>query len=323
MGVMSSRLALHDAMQEIGRWAAGRGIPLVFFHGSGGSVGRGGGSVAEQFATWPPGAGRVVKQTLQGEMVERTLATPEILRSQVLKIAASQAAPPGQTEPGPLSRRLARLERRTFENLVGSIGFRALLEKATPYARLGALAIGSRPTRRAGSADSGLEDLRAIPWVLCWTQTRYLLHAWLGAGSAWKALIRDEGCHAAALQEAAGRDPFLRGYLRLLGFTLAKTAPRIWSQYVAALAEDATDLADRLEEERRHALELAVAASPSGELLHDRVWLRESIHHRAPMIHPLNLLQIDVLSRPRLEAEDEMLFRETVTGIAAGMLTTG
>ena len=77
MGVLSSRLAIHDAMQDIGRWARRRDLRIIFFHGSGGSVGRGGGTVEEQFATWPPGAGHVVKQTLQG--VNRRLASLRLM----------------------------------------------------------------------------------------------------------------------------------------------------------------------------------------------------------------------------------------------------
>ena len=87
MGVLVSRLAIQEAMSAIAAWGAAHEIKILFFHGSGGSVGRGGGSIADQAACWPSGATAVVKQTLQGEMVERTLATPEIFRSQVLQIA--------------------------------------------------------------------------------------------------------------------------------------------------------------------------------------------------------------------------------------------
>jgi phosphoenolpyruvate carboxylase len=162
--------------------------------------------------------------------------------------------------------------------------------------------------------------------VLCWTQTRYLLHGWLGIGTAWRHL-RKEGDAAERLRRAMKRDPLLRAYLRALGFTLAKTAPTLWSEYVRRLSPRvAPALVRRLERERRDALELARCASPDGELLHDRRWLLESIRYRAPMIHPLNLLQIDALERTRsgrIREIDDELFRESVTGIAAGMLTTG
>ncbi|HBP19689.1 MAG TPA: hypothetical protein DEA08_18100 [Planctomycetes bacterium] len=319
MGVLASRLAIHDAMREIGAWAEERGLRVLFFHGSGGSVGRGGGRIEERFAAWPAGACAVVKETLQGEMVERTLATPEILRSQIEKIAFHQAAPPTPAKVTPFTRELGRLAEERFVEAINDPDFRALLQQATPYARLDALNIGSRPSKRAKKG--GLESLRAIPWVLCWTQTRYLLHAWLGTGVAWRKLRKQD---PQALDRAIERDPLLRSYLRVLGFTLAKTEPQVWQAYVDELADAGLDkIAKSMARERNDALDLAQSSTRDGELLSYRPWLRESIHLRAPMIHPLNLLQLEVLTKQRLGKAEELLFRETVTGIAAGMLTTG
>ena len=323
MGVLASRLAIQEAMSAIAAWGAAGGIKILFFHGSGGSVGRGGGSIADQAASWPSGATAVVKQTLQGEMVERTLATPEIFRSQVMQIAAVQASPPRFRATSVAARNLADRSQTAYVELVNSTEFMNLLRAATPYTRLGSLNIGSRPVkRRAGMAPAGLEELRAIPWVLCWTQTRYLLHAWIGIGTAWRE-ARTNAQTRARLLKALKRDPLLRSWLRLLNFTLAKTEPEIWRQYVKTLIGRSGPLVTRLEQEWHDAVDLATQLSPDGTLLSDKRWLRESIYYRAPMIHPLNLIQIEVLSHPRLSAERELLFRETVTGIAAGMLTTG
>ena len=323
MGLLASRVAIHETMRAIGAWAAAREIKILFFHGSGGSVGRGGGSIADQAASWPTGAMEVVKQTLQGEMVERTLATPEILRSQVLQIADVQGAPPRFKAASAAVQDLAERSRTAYVALVGSTQLLDLLRSATPYTRLGALNIGSRPVKRkAGIAPAGIEQLRAIPWVLCWTQTRYLLHAWVGIGTAWRE-VRVDAQARARLLKALERDPLLRSYLRLLRFTLAKTVPAIWREYVKTLVGKPPPLVTRLEREWNDALDLATQVSPDGKLLSHRRWLRESIYYRAPMIHPLNLIQIEVLSHPRLSAAQELLFRETVTGIAAGMLTTG
>jgi phosphoenolpyruvate carboxylase len=200
--------------------------------------------------------------------------------------------------------------------------FRELLGAATPYARLEALTIGSRPVARKGG-EASLEKLRAIPWVLCWTQTRLLLHAWLGVGEAWRARTdRDEA--TARLRRAREEDPLLHSYLRLLAFTLAKTEPEIWRRYHAALAPESTrSLVAELETSFEAALELADCATEGEGLLPDRPWLEESIRYRAAMIHPLNLLQRELLARADWAEDDERLFRETVTGIAAGMLTTG
>lgn len=241
----------------------------------------------------------------------------------MLQIAAVQAAPPRTKAASAAARDLAARSQTAYVELVDSPEFIELLRRATPYTRLGALNIGSRPVkRRAGAARAGLEQLRAIPWVLCWTQTRYLLHAWMGIGTAWRTVRTDPQARA-RLMRALERDPLLRSYLRLLGFTLAKTEPAIWRQYVKTLIGTSPLLVTRLEREWHDALDLARQASPDRTLLTDRRWLRESIYYRAPMIHPLNLMQIDVLAQPRLGKTRELLFRETVTGIAAGMLTTG
>jgi phosphoenolpyruvate carboxylase len=290
-------------------------------------VGRGGGTLQDRAATWPSDLLRPLKETLQGEMVERSLATPEILRGNVLKLAAIQAQPPSYVPPGEWIQRLGAESQRAFAEVVGSPELRTLLAAATPYDHLGVLTIGSRPVRRKKKqASAGLESLRAIPWVLCWTQTRYLLHAWLGVGSAWRKLRQEKGAEA-TLRRELRRDPLLRSYLRLLGFTLAKTAPRLWEEYVRTLGpEAAPGLVKRLAREREDALDLASRVSKAGTLLPDRPWLLESIYYRSPMIHPLNLLQLEVLGRARgakFKKADELLFRETVTGVAAGMLTTG
>jgi phosphoenolpyruvate carboxylase len=345
MGALASRLAIHDAMLRVGRWAASKRVPLLFFHGAGGSEGRGGGTIEEQAALWPAGSLAQVKVTIQGEMVERTFSTPEILKSQVLHWARVQHAPPKARPPGALTRTLAKLAHEAFADIVQRPSFTELLDRATPYRALGELHIGSRPSRRSPLAEFGdrgsrisgragalaeIEGLRAIPWVMCWTQSRLLLPAWLGLGRAWREAGR--GVSSKALATALETDPMLRSYLRTLRFALAKEAPRIWLEYVRRLAPGADEaLLGSLERERSLALDLARRASgarwvrgPRARgLLPDRPWLAESIFYRAPMIHPLNLLQIGTLSRPRPGPDDLRLLRETVTGIAAGMLTTG
>ena len=324
MGMLASRVALHDTMRRIVDWAEAEEITPLFFHGHGGSVGRGGGRIEDLVATWPPRARTPYKYTLQGEMVERTLATPEILRSLVGKVAEVQSNPPPYRGVSDLARDLARTAEASFAARVESDAFRALLEAATPYTRLQELTIGSRPARRSGG---GLEELRAIPWVLCWTQTRLLVHAWLGTGDAWRQWQEGSGCETTpkdALNEACREDPLFRSYTRLLSFTMAKTERAVWRRYRRALADNVpAGLIEELTADYEAALDLALQARGSDTLLPDRPWLQESIRYRAPMIHPLNLLQIELLAKAEWNEAEVQLFRETVTGIAAGMLTTG
>ncbi len=320
MGMLASRVGVHRAMRRIGQWAEGAGLTAVFFHGHGGSVGRGGGRIEDLAATWPPAARSPYKYTLQGEMVERTLATPELLRSLVAKVATVQHEPPAYQGVGTLASELGEASQAAFAATVASPEFLTLLRSATPYPRLSALTVGSRPTKRSG--DASLESLRAIPWVLCWTQTRLLLHAWLGIGRAWRAL-RDDPAIEERLAEARRDDPLFRSYARLLSFTLAKTSPPLWERYHRTLAPDGAVSVEELARDYEAAMDLACRAAGGEILLSDRPWLAESIHYRAPMIHPLNLLQIELLAAPEWTPDEERLFRETVTGIAAGMLTTG
>ncbi len=321
MGALASRLAIEEAMVALSRWAKAKKVRLQFFHGSGGSGGRGGGTIEEQASGWPRGALSRIKVTLQGEMAQRTLATPEILRSQVTHMAAVQADPPAREGPGPLVRFLAARAHEEFGKLIKSPDFRELLNSATPYPRLDVLNIGSRPTKRKSQAS--LENLRAIPWVLCWTQTRLLLPVWYGIGTAWRQVSREKGARK-KLARAMKKDPLLRSYIRLLGFALAKSDPLIWNEYARRLGGNKTKrMVARIESERKAALALVWAAAPGQGPLWDRSWLKESIFYRTPMIHPLNLLQISLLEKKDWAKRDQMLFRETVTGIAAGMLTTG
>lgn len=320
MGALPSRAAIRRAMNAVSRWAAARRLTPVFFHGSGGSAGRGGGTVEEQAATWPASSRGLIKLTLQGEMIERTFATPEILRSTVSRWARVQNRPPAGGRAHPLTRRFAALAHAEFARLVADPGLVDLLRAATPYPRLSALHIGSRPFAR--KSEAGLEGVRAIPWVLCWTQTRLLLPAWYGVGSAWSAL-RAGGARPEELRAAMAADPLLRSYVRQLDFTVAKCEPLIWEEYVRRLAPPRTrPVVDAIAREYAACVRFLRAASP-GAALGERAWLLESIRYRAPMIHPLNLLQIEALARRRPSAARERLFRETVTGIAAGMLTTG
>ena len=149
MGSLASRLAIHEAMGQLEAWGRKRKISLVFFQGSGGSIDRGGGPVEDAAAAWTTQALSPVKLTVQGEMIERTLASPEILRSNVSKIARLQATPPRRRSPGAFVRELAAHAEVRFKEVVADPAFHELLHLATPYLRLDRLTIGSRPSKRA------------------------------------------------------------------------------------------------------------------------------------------------------------------------------
>jgi phosphoenolpyruvate carboxylase len=321
MGVLASRLAISDCLRELTRLFARHRVTPLFFHGSGGSVDRGGGSIQEQTASWPLSALRRYKATIQGEMVERTFASPEITTGGVRKIAA-RAGAALHDRRAPASPRVVRAfaaaASAEYRRQIGAREFLDVVEKATAYRYLNELKIGSRPSKR-NTGQLAISSLRAIPWVLSWTQTRVLFPTWWGVGTAWGRL---KPADRRALKRAYATDPLFRSYVKLLGFTLAKVELPVWRLYLEnSSLPEARKRAVEAEFRREYARarELVRAMAESRDLLWFRPWLGMSIRLRAPMIHPLNVLQCLALER----GGDRRLIRESVTGIASGMMTTG
>lgn len=318
-GVLPSRLRIAEAMHAIDERCRDERVTPLFFQGSGGSVDRGGGSVAEQTAWWPAGALKNYKVTIQGEMVERSLANPEITRGQLERITQSAGRwPEAATQAMPGSEALESFANRVasrYRSMIHSPELLEAVELATPYSDLDVLRIGSRPTKRAGKLS--VEGLRAIPWVLCWTQTRVLFPIWWGVGSAW---AESNGKERRELIRVYADDPLFSSFMRALGFTLAKVELPVWRMYLerSPLPRPTREkLWEEFISEYERALTFTCAVTRT-ELLSWQPWLRESITLRSPMIHPLNLLQILAI-----EQRDSELLRLTVTGIASGMMTTG
>jgi phosphoenolpyruvate carboxylase len=196
----------------------------------------------------------------------------------------------------------------------------AMVEEATPYRFLSALKIGSRPTKRASSQKGTLAvtSLRAIPWILCWTQTRVLFPTWWGTGRSWRAMLP---AHQKKLKNEYKTNPLFRSFIHVLAFTVAKVELPIWDLYLSeSNLAPAEAQRFKLEFAREYASTLHFFKELTGKAdpLWFRPWLAESIHLRSPMIHPLNLLQI--LAE---KDHDLPLLRVAVTGVASGMLTTG
>lgn len=318
-GVLASRLAIAEALPRLEKLCLQEHITPVFFHGSGGSTDRGGGSIEDQTAWWPRSALRRYKVTVQGEMVERSLATPEIAQSQVEHILASAAK--GLQRAVKIRRHrvlenFAQKSSEAYRQQVTSPSFLEMVEKATPYSYLNFLKIGSRPAKRATQLQ--VSGLRAIPWILCWTQTRVLFPTWWGVGSAWQKSTPSE---RRALRKVYRQEPVFTSYVKALGYTLAKIEMPVWQMYLEQSpwpANKSRQAFKDFQAELQWARHFFHEVSGLRDETADRPWLGESIRLRSAMIHPLNLLQI-LAERE----QDANLLRVTVTGISAGMLTTG
>ncbi|MNJ96778.1 Phosphoenolpyruvate carboxylase [compost metagenome] len=318
-GVLASRLAIAEALPRLEKVCESAKLTPLFFHGSGGSIDRGGGSIEDQTAWWPKSALRRYKGTIQGEMVERTLATPAIAERQLSQIfeSASEGLEKNQAfTKDPVLAIFAQNISAAYREQITSPAFLKMVEAATPYSYLNVLKIGSRPSKRTKQLT--VSGLRAIPWVLCWTQTRVLFQTWWGVGSAWESLNTSQ---RSALKKSFQKDAVFTSYVKALGFTLAKIELEVWQLYLDQSSLSETEKKNvflQFKTEYEKTLRCFRELTGHQELLWFRPWLAESIRLRSPMIHPLNILQI--LAK---KEKDVHLLRVTVTGVASGMLTTG
>jgi phosphoenolpyruvate carboxylase len=336
-GLMAARWQLQRT--QIALTALGResGVRVVFFHGRGGSVSRGGGKTGRAVLAAPPGSvDGTLRATEQGEVIHRkygiralAIRNLEQATAAVLQATLRPRAPdPREEQWHAIAADLAQAGRARYRALVYDEGrgdglrFDDYFRAATPIDVIERLHIGSRPSRRG---NAGIRGLRAIPWVFSWAQNRSGLTAWYGVGSALQHGIDVHGMDAMA---AMARDwPFFRTLLDDLEMTLAKSDIGIFECY-SRLAGDLHDaLFPGIAAEFARTRELLLALRGEDELLTGDPRLRLAIRLRNPYVDPISLLQVDLLKRWRDGGrEDDALLEalfSTVNGIAAGIQNTG
>lgn len=344
-GILTSSWELYQAQERLWEAARAYGVELRLFHGRGGTVGRGGGPSHEAILAQPPEtvAGRI-KITEQGEVVSSKYSLPEIAQRSLelttaAVIAASLPSTPATAAP---QRRMKRWENameelsavayESYRRLVYETpGFYEYFIEATPVEELQHLRLGSRPTRRKSSSKN-LDDLRAIPWVFGWTQSRHLLPGWLAVGTAIEEFLRvDPQARLQLLQEMYARWPFFHSTISNIAMTLAKADFQIARQYATRLA--GRGLGRRmfrlLGDEYARTTHAVLQITGERRLLDNYTVLQRSIEVRNPYVDPMSYLQIELLARKRSggvrQDRDKLLYAIllTINGIAAGMRNTG
>ncbi|KAA1258891.1 Phosphoenolpyruvate carboxylase [Rubripirellula obstinata] len=335
-GYLSACWALHQAQKELVELASKHDVLLTFFHGRGGSLGRGGGPAARSILSLPAGTFRgAFRITEQGEVLADRYDDPEIAHRHLEQVIWSSMLASGKpSEPDPQSwcdciDQMADASHTKYRELVEHDGFVQFFRLVTPVSEIEQLPIGSRPSRRRGGAS--LSDLRAIPWVFSWTQSRCLIPAWYGLGTALGTMLKDE-TKCAELKKMYQDWPFFRACIDNAELALAKTDLGI-SDHYSKLADGSPSLAtiaamvsDEFSKTRTGVLTL----TGMDDLLDGTPWLKESIRVRNRYIDPLNLIQVQLLKRcHEAESPEEVpadlrhLTRLTINGIAAGMRTSG
>jgi phosphoenolpyruvate carboxylase len=333
-GYLSACWSLHQAQRELVKIAEQHGIALTFFHGRGGSLGRGGGPAARSIMSLPRGTFHGdLRLTEQGEVLADRYDDPAIAHrhlEQVLWSSLLAAGAPADSDSSgwyAVMDGLAETSLASYRRLLEQPGFVEFFRRVTPISEIEQLPIGSRPSRR--KPDGGLADLRAIPWVFSWTQSRCLLPAWYGIGAAMGPLV-DQDATRSQLQTMYDQWPFFRALIDNAELALAKSDLGIASEY-ASLANNEDSLrtiGSMIQREYRESCRAVLALTECAELLDGTPWLKESIRVRNRFIDPLNLIQVELLRRgqtPQADAAEELrhLTRLSINGIAAGMRTSG
>jgi phosphoenolpyruvate carboxylase len=331
-GILASRWALQRTQVELLELSQQAGVRIVFFHGRGGSVSRGGGKTERAIIAAPRGTvDGVLRVTEQGEVIHRkygirALALRNLEQATAAVMRASlRPRPQEPREAGwrELATELAQTSRAHYRALVHEhVEFPAYFRAATPIDVIERLRLGSRPSKRR---EGGIDALRAIPWVFAWSQNRSGLTGWYGVGTALEHGIATHGHDAIA---AMAHDwPFFAAMLDDIEMLMAKSDLAIFERYsrLAGPLHDTFYAGIAAEFERT--ADTILALRGRSQLLQDDYRLRLSIRLRNPYVDPISLLQVELLQRWRdAGREDEALFQAlvaTVNGIAAGIQNTG
>jgi phosphoenolpyruvate carboxylase len=333
-GYVASNWTLYKATTRLMQVCGSYGVRLRLFHGRGGTVGRGGGPSYEAVLSQPPGSvDGALRLTEQGEVIASKYTDPENGRRNLeILVAATMEASLVRQESETDARflvimeELARLALKRYRNLVQAPGFMDYFRAATPFSEIATLNIGSRPPARKPSQK--LEDLRAIPWVFSWSQSRAMLPGWYGFGGAVAEWLDMGRGTMAELREMHAQWPFFRAMLSNLDMVLAKADLGIAGRY-AELVQDRTlgvTIFESIKKEWDAAKTQLFAITGAGEFLADNPTLARSIRNRFAYLDPLNHIQVELLRRYRAGDQDERTVRAihlTINGIAAALRNSG
>lgn len=342
-GILASNWQLYNAQLNIRTVCDQHGVTFRLFHGRGGSIGRGGGYSSEAILAQPSGTvnGRI-RITEQGEMISQKYGFREIalrtLEQVINSVIKSSFYPPGTPVPPPPAPdwirhmdRISDLSMEAYQDLINGTDFMKVYQVYTPIDLISTLQIGSRPTRR--KAGTSLKDLRAIPWVFSWMQTRLLIPGFYGVGTGLSRWINENPETGLPFLQKLYREwNYFSTFIKNIENALGKSNTRLAMEYLDLFPDkkQGEQFLSGLLNEFNLTREMILMITGENRILDHQSTLQRSIHRRNPYIDPMNRIQIRLLKQLRTLQEDDperaqilFVLRETVNGIAAGMKNTG
>jgi phosphoenolpyruvate carboxylase len=338
-GYTASRWCLHKASSALKAVCLTKGVGLRLFHGRGGSVGRGGGPSYAAILAQPQGTvGGQIRVTEQGEMIARKFGNKAIAFKTLDSFSAAvfKASLPvrhenlvqtqealAEAKYAPLMEALSGASFKVYRKLVyDDPEFLAFFKSVTPVSELTDLNIGSRPASRTASGK--IEDLRAIPWVFSWSQSRMMLPGWYGFSAAVRSLEVED----ATLIEMVKAWGFFDVFLANMEMALAKTDMKSAALYAAMATDPAASkrIFATICAEHEATVSLVLRIRGAKMLLSGYDQLRGSIERSNPLLHTLNRLQVKLLKKRREGNQHKLVklaMQLSVNGIASALRNTG
>ncbi len=336
-GYLQANWMLFQAQRRLAKTCDQHGVAMTLFHGRGGSLGRGGGPTNRAILAQPPESVRGrIRITEQGEVVSSRYSNPEIahrhLQQLMHAVLCSTGTRPEYDQIAGWSAamdQLSELAYRKYRSLVERDRFIDYFQNASPIDQIGSLNIGSRPSHRR--ATKTLDDLRAIPWVFAWTQSRTNVPSWYGIGTAFSTWLgeQDSEQRLTLMQEMYQQWPFFRTLLSNVHLGMGRADMAIAKQYAELAGGIGKEVFADIEAEfalsRHHVLQI----TGGDQLLHTEPWLQHSIKVRNPYVDPLNYIQVELLRQFRANpdqpeaAQLQSAILQSINGIAAGLQNVG
>ncbi|MFN8413313.1 MAG: phosphoenolpyruvate carboxylase [Anaerolineales bacterium] len=334
-GYLMANWALYQAQEEITRMAQKHNVKLTIFHGRGGTIARGGGPANNAIRAQPAGSiNGKFRVTEQGEIIASRYANPDLAHRHLEQIASAVILASAPHKKQPVSEiwrntieEMSKAGQRSYRSLVYETpGFIEFWESATPLDEIKRLQIGSRPASRAKAG--AVNQIRAIPWVFSWMQSRFNLPSWYSLG-AGLATIKD----ISLLQEMYDGWLFFQTLLNNSEISLLKADMDISALYVNLVPDKklADEIFNSIRSEYERTRDLVLKISRHTSLLELEPVTQQAVQLRNPYVDPLNYIQVETLRRlrslPDPDGKESKPLREvmalTINGIAAGLRNTG